>query len=1224
MLLRVLVAVLICANSGLFGQSSSETDLERLRFLADSFRIEEERAMERVREWCDVHQIPQTLQQNGRMISVVDVIEGRPLFQADANVQAAQTSRASLLHPGGSSGLGLTGTGMTIGMWEGQSAATQHVEFAAASGGSRIQTMDGSAPSTHGSHVAGTLIASGVNAAAKGMAPNASVRSYDWDFELSEMATEAASGLLISNHSYAYLAGWEAYGSANYWFGWDYLSPTEDYLFGFYYSQTRAWDLIAEAAPYYLIVKAAGNDRGENLNGPHYFWDGSAYSLSNAVRDADGGTDGFDSMLPRGNAKNILTVGAVNDVTNYTNPSDVQLYSGSCWGPTDDGRIKPDLVANGVGLFSCSNSTSGYTTLTGTSMSTPNASGSLLLVQEHSMGVRGAYLRAATLKGLAIHTAREAGPAPGPDYQHGWGLIDVYRAATTLDSAQLGKALVLEGVLHQPDTTYYTLEVPPASSGNIQPLVATLCWTDPVGAPAGYILNDTTPRLVHDLDIRLHTPTGTIELPWTLDPANPSNPAYKGDNHRDNVEKIELANPSPGTYLLEIRHKNQLMAHQPYSLVVTGAHPAPHAGFTINSRNPCPGDTVLLKPFASLPIAAQNQWEITPATGWSFVNGTSANTDSAWIVFSAAGTFSATRIATIGNASDTLTQPHAIQVGGASLPYQTSFTTLAERTQWSAPTVGGGPSGNQGWYFDTDNGARLRVNNYNTLDSDGAVIVGPLLDLSGLGTAELSFKYGYFTQPMAASDTLEVGLVLACGTQDTAISSFYGPVGSWALDTSSFDFVPYTAGDWCDSSGTGVCATVNLSGFAGQSGIRIYLKNRSAGNNNLHIDEIRVDGVAALVLSTSASDVGCAGDSDGAAFATVSGGQAPYSVVWSTSDTGLAVSGLSAGLYGVTVSDGSGQVLVGSATVGAPAPLSATSLGTGPSSWGSADGSAWVDVFGGTPPYIVSWSTGATADSLSGLTAGVYSFTVFDANGCSDTGSIALQNPPPPALLASDSSVPVSCFGLSDGALTLTPSSGIPPYSISWSNGASTFTISGLPAGTWTYVLSDAAGQSVNGSVVVTQPDSLTISLDGGLVQGYIAASGTGGVPPYSVDWATGGATGDTLFPSAGGLYTATLTDANGCVAVASADFPLGIQSRERLLFEVYPNPGTDGLTLQAMENLEEVRVLDVSGRCIQMLNFIPSSEERKINASSWKAGTYFICAKTASGWGAVRWVKLL
>jgi hypothetical protein len=95
-------------------------------------------------------------------------------------------------------------------------------------------------------------------------------------------------------------------------------------------------------------------------------------------------------------------------------------------------------------------------------------------------------------------------------------------------------------------------------------------------------------------------------------------------------------------------------------------------------------------------------------------------------------------------------------------------------------------------------------------------------------------------------------------------------------------------------------------------------------------------------------------------------------------------------------------------------------------------------------------------------------------------------------------------------------------------------------------------------------------------------------------------------------------------VAVASADFPLGIQSRERLLFEVYPNPGTDGLTLQAMENLEEVRVLDVSGRCIQMLNFIPSSEERKINASSWKAGTYFICAKTASGWSAVRWVKLL
>ncbi len=122
--------------------------------------------------------------------------------------------------------------------------------------------------------------------------------------------------------------------------------------------------------------------------------------------------------------KNILTVGAVNPIAaGYSSAADVLMSSFSSWGPTDDGRIKPDVVADGVGLTSSiASSNNAYATYSGTSMATPNVTGSLLLLQEYYVQLHpGIFMRSATLKGLTIHTADEAGPNPGPDYQFGWG-----------------------------------------------------------------------------------------------------------------------------------------------------------------------------------------------------------------------------------------------------------------------------------------------------------------------------------------------------------------------------------------------------------------------------------------------------------------------------------------------------------------------------------------------------------------------------------------------------------------------------------------------------------------------------------------------------------------------------------------------------------------------------------------------------------------------------------
>ena len=115
--------------------------------------------------------------------------------------------------------------------------------------------------------MSGTLIASGVVSSAKGMSPAAQLRAFDWNSDVSEMATEAAAGALISSHSYGYVRGWYYNGATWTWYGNTTYSTQEDYLFGFYDSQAQSWDNVARNAPYYLICKSAGNDRGEGPTG---------------------------------------------------------------------------------------------------------------------------------------------------------------------------------------------------------------------------------------------------------------------------------------------------------------------------------------------------------------------------------------------------------------------------------------------------------------------------------------------------------------------------------------------------------------------------------------------------------------------------------------------------------------------------------------------------------------------------------------------------------------------------------------------------------------------------------------------------------------------------------------------------------------------------------------------------------------------------------------------
>ena len=514
----------------------------------------------------------------------VDVFDQPKYYITTNNTIAASTSRANQLWPGGRSGLNLSGGSAVmknrIGVWDGGAVLGTHQELAG-----RITQKDNPTSTVdHATHVSGTMIAKGVVPAAKGMAYDAQgMVAYDFTSDLAEIFAEAPN-LVVSNHSYSIIAGWSYNSSQSRWeFNGD-PNATEDYKFGYYSTDAQTLDSIAYNAPFYLIVKSAGNNRDENgpaVGSPYYRKNTSGTFVSAGNRpDGISSNDKYDIISWDCGAKNILTVGAVQGLTDYTRKEDVVMTSFSSWGPTDDGRIKPDVVADGSNVFSpIASSNTAYASFSGTSMSSPNAAGSLFLVQEYYNKLKGGtnFLRSATLKGLAIHTADEAGDAPGPDYIFGWGLLNVEKAAAVITAAvpsnnsATSAHLLYENTLAQGQT--FTTNVVASGKG---PLQATICWTD-VKGPVEFDnkLNNRTKRLVNDLDLRItKTVNGktTTYMPWTLDVNSPSSAAVPGDNITDNVEKIDLDSTVPGaTYTISITHKGTLSrGSQAYSLLVSG------------------------------------------------------------------------------------------------------------------------------------------------------------------------------------------------------------------------------------------------------------------------------------------------------------------------------------------------------------------------------------------------------------------------------------------------------------------------------------------------------------------------------------------------------------------------------------------------------------------------------------------------------------------------------
>jgi hypothetical protein len=291
---------------------------------------------------------------------------------------------------------------------------------------------------------------------------------------------------------------------------------------------------------------------------------------------------------------------------------------------------------------------------------------------------------------------------------------------------------------------------------------------------------------------------------------------------------------------------------------------------------------------------------------------------------------------------------------------------------------------------------------------------------------------------------------------------------------------------------------------------------------------------ADLNISHTSTDVSCYGLSDGTASLTVSGGTTPYSLDWGGYDPGA----LAAGTYYVTVTDAHSCFKVHTVNILQPVVLTFIATPSPASCYGYADGNITISVIdGGTAPYAILWSNGATTSIINGLTAGDYSVVITDDHGCTVSGQFTVTQPQP--LDYTSSITPANCYDEFNGSIYLDVSGGTGPFSFLWSTGSTENPLNNLHSGSYSVIITDYNQCILQGSFIVTQPDQLTIAQwdttksTCGLSDGAIfIQSITGGISPYVINWSHTISHNPVQLGLAPGTYTATVVDAHNCSLV--------------------------------------------------------------------------------------------
>ncbi len=579
--------------------------------------------------------------------------------------------RASIWEAAGPDGL----TGIRIG----------HNEF----DGGRVTQVDGAVAGNHGTAVANVMAGGGIldvftgatnrGKLLRGIAYEGEVRGHNLDAFVDETAAAALDGQRFSNHSYGINPGWTTInvGGTDWWY-WILPAFTEDPRFGVYSgalaqgNSSAQIDAFVVTAETHLPVIAAGNPRGNGPGNPvppattisHRIPSGGGTVVSTVVRDWINGDDGYDSVISPGTAKNVVTVGSITDINFTTGNFNISGFTGT--GPTDDGRIKPDVVAVGQrnatlglggSLFAGHNSgtatyyngstadSSGTVDLAGTSFATPCVTGGLMLAEQRRrqlLPAAGALL-ASTWRAACIHTAFDFGN-PGPDYLTGYGIFDAERLVTLLEQdVALGRGTdIKEFTLATGVPKSFFVTLPANTLGEL-----TLAWSDPAGNPPAFatVLDDQAAMLVNNIDLVAEdTATLANHHPWILDPdltleraAVRGAAATRGVDSRNNAEKVTIVASTQSRRLkITVSPIGTLQSgSQKVSLILSGVVPeAPvvtSAGFTLNPANMNEYQLT----FSSDPGAFYTLETSTSLTGtWSSVSSVKAETSSTTVLTS--------------------------------------------------------------------------------------------------------------------------------------------------------------------------------------------------------------------------------------------------------------------------------------------------------------------------------------------------------------------------------------------------------------------------------------------------------------------------------------------------------------------------------------------------------------------------------------------------------------
>lgn len=499
------------------------------------------------------------------------VINDKPL---NYNNNAAQGNAA--LSYNGIGGKNLTGKNVTVGVGD-NADISSHIDFTG-----RLINRTPAPYQYHGTHTTGTTGGAGlVNPKYKGMAPEATLISqYFSDIIVNAPLYLSDNNLTLTNNSY--------YTGADSCAGDDAYDAISNYVD----EQSVANDKI-------LHVIAAGNDG----------------ALSCTVYPASFAT--IKSGLQC--AKDALTVGAIDNASNT-------IGSFSSRGPVADGRLKPEIVAGGVGVISTF-PYNGYGSSNGTSMAAPTVTGSLALLTQRYKQLNGnanppAYL----LKALVCNSAIDKGNA-GPDFTYGFGNLNTRKAVEDLEANNYFINNISNGATNQ-----QTINVPAGA----KQLRVMLYWPDVAAAP------NAITTLVNDLDLVVTEPNSTNHLPLVLNssPAGVNNVATEGADHTNNIEQVVINNPAAGSYVISVSGYAIPLGPQPYVVTYEINNPVINVDYPYGGEKWVPGETEIIRWNAFDDDTNPFTIEYSSDNGatWSIINNNVAATQRnySWTVPSAA------------------------------------------------------------------------------------------------------------------------------------------------------------------------------------------------------------------------------------------------------------------------------------------------------------------------------------------------------------------------------------------------------------------------------------------------------------------------------------------------------------------------------------------------------------------------------------------------------------